>query len=129
MTAGVGYLKAEFTDGVDDGHRVPLVPEWKGNVGVDWQPLETAEHRAALHLCGQTLCRRRYRQRSSPSWTGYQTVDLSVNYAANKMVEIFVDAKNIFDEKYSEFAFDYGFIDGYYPMPGAAYYGGVRVGF
>lgn len=128
LMAGVGYLKAEFTDGANDGKRVPLVPEWKGNVGLNVQPLEKLTTGLRYTYVGK-----RYAGgdtgNSFAKLDSYETVDLSVNYAATKALEIFADARNIFDEKYAEFAFDYGFIDGYYPLPGVAYYGGVRVRF
>jgi iron complex outermembrane receptor protein len=128
MKAGLGYLKAEFTSGANDGSRVPLVPEWKGNATLELRPVEKLS--AGLRY---TYVGRRYAGGDTGNLfaklDSYQTVDLSVNYALTGALELFAGAKNIFGEEYSEFAFDYGFIDGYYPMPEASYYGGLRASF
>ncbi len=128
MKAGVGYLKAEFTGGANDGRRVPLVPEWKGNASLSIKPLDKLTAGLIYTYVGK-----RYAggdtDNTFDKLDSYQTVDLSVNYRVIEALEIFAGAKNIFNAEYSEFAFDYGFIDGYYPMPGSSFYGGLRASF
>jgi iron complex outermembrane receptor protein len=128
LKAGLGYLKAEFIEGANDGHRVPLVPEWKGNIVLELEPVENLTAGVYYTYVGKRYAGGDFGN-DFEKLDSYQTVDLSANYRVTEALEVFGGAKNIFDEEYSEFAFDYGFIDGYYPMPGASFYGGVRYGF
>lgn len=126
---GGGYTNAEFTQGPNDGKNIPLVPEWKGNAGVEWLSDFGLRCRVQYNYVGK-----RYfgndPSNSVKQMEAFHTVDLYASYKY-KMIEFFLNASNIFNEKYS----DYGYYDSfgqtfnYYPMPEAAFFGGVRLTF
>ena len=128
---GAGYTDAEFSKGVNDGKTISLVPEWKTNLGLDFTPLQGLRYRIQYNYVGE-----RYfgddNGNDYDKMDSYNTVDMYLAYNF-KRCEIFLNATNVFDEKYS----DYGFYRSwmvppdatYYPMPEAVYMVGLRVAY
>ncbi|MBW2129616.1 MAG: TonB-dependent receptor [Deltaproteobacteria bacterium] len=129
LYGGGGYARAEFTAGEDNGKRIPLVPDWKANAGIEVMPFEGCRFRVQYNYVGK-----RYfgndRSNSGKRMDDYQTVDIYASYRV-KGVEFFLNASNVFNEKYSDYGF-YVSSSGtyyYYPMPEGGVYGGIRVDF
>ncbi len=130
LYGGAGYTDAEFTNGANDGKQIPLVPEWKGHAGLEVNYLGF-RGRLQYNYVGERFFGMDY-SNSQKKMDDYHTVDLYLAYRY-KFMEFFFNANNLFDEKYSDFAFYNswgwpGFFN-YYPMPEAVYFGGVRIYF
>jgi len=125
---GIAYLDATFTDGSNDNNHIPMTPEWKSNLGLEWNPGNKLHadirytHVDASYMGGD-------KANNLPKLGNYKTVDLGLGYSCSKNIEIYLKGKNILNEKYSEAAYNYGFGEGLYPMPEATYSAGFRVAF
>ena len=131
LIGGVSYFNVKFAGGVNDGNRLPLVPEWQGNVGLSVKPMPKLNAKLQYNYVGG-----RYFGSDGGNQAGemedYDTVDLFVNYKLNTNITFIAEAKNLFSEKYSEYAYAYNWLGwnyAYYPMPEANYYAGVRMSF
>jgi len=126
---GSGYTNTEFTKGPNDGKNLPLIPEWKANAGLEFNLGFGLRYRLQYNYVGS-----RYfsgdNSNSQKKMEDYHTVDMYATYRF-KFLEVFFNATNIFDEEFSDFAFFSSFSQtfNYYPMPEAAYYGGIRMAF
>ncbi|MBN2420215.1 MAG: TonB-dependent receptor [Deltaproteobacteria bacterium] len=125
----VGYIDAEFRQGENNGKNIPLVPEWKYNLGVDVNYMNL-KGRVQYNYVGERYFGSDYAN-TQKKMDDYQTVDLYLGYEIGNY-EIFANAQNIFDEKYS----DYGYYNSwgpaffnYYPMPEASYRAGIKLSF
>ncbi|MBW1939559.1 MAG: TonB-dependent receptor [Deltaproteobacteria bacterium] len=123
LFGGAGYTNAEFTKGENDGKKIPLVPEWKGNAGFELDFDFGLKYRLQCNYVGERYFGGDY-SNSLKQMDKYTTVDMYAAYTY-KTVEFFLNATNIFDEEYSAA----GYYGSYYPMPEAVYYGGVRLNF
>ncbi|MCF8051259.1 MAG: TonB-dependent receptor [Desulfobacterales bacterium] len=125
----VGYTEAEFTEGVNDGKSVPLVPDWKGKAGVEITPTDNLRFRLTYNYVGERYFGDDNGNVQEPM-ESYSTVDAYVSYLY-KNIEIFMNGSNIFAEEYSDVGYYRFWIPDvtYYPMPEAVYYGGIRVSF
>ena len=127
LFGGFGYTDAEFTAGTNDGKRIPLVPEFKSNLGFSLNFACGLTYKFQYNHLGERYAggdnANTYEKLSSAD-----TVDMYLTYQVNQF-EIFLNATNIFNEKYYN-GYNYGPGYGsYYPMPEAVYYGGVRFRF
>lgn len=127
LLGGGSYTSAEFTATEFDGNTIPLVPEWKGRLG--------AEYDFGKGLLGRILYNYVGEQYSSGDYgnefeklDAYQTVDLSVNYQMKNII-LYMNAVNIFNEEYVTFASTDPSNESYYPMPKAQYTLGMRMKF
>jgi iron complex outermembrane receptor protein len=127
MFGGFGYTHAELTAGPNDGKKIPLVPEFKANLGFALNFDFGLTFRCQYNHLGK-----RYAGGDSSNvydkLDSADTVDLYLSYPY-KQVEFFLNATNIFNEEYYN-GYNYGpGFESYYPMPEAVYYGGIRVKF
>lgn len=125
----IGYTDAEFRQGDNSGKKIPLVPEWKYNLGID-MTYENFKGRIQYNYTGERYFGSDYAN-SVKQMEEYQTVDLYIG-AKSEKVEFFFNALNILGEEYS----DYGYYNSwgpdfynYYPMPEASYWAGVKLSF
>ena len=125
----VGYTEAEFTEGVNDGKSIPLVPDWKGKAGMEITPVDNLRFRLTYNYVGERYFGDDNGNVSDPM-DSYSTVDAYVSFLY-KNIEIFMNGSNIFAEEYSNVGYYRFWIPDvtYYPMPEAVYYGGIRVSF
>lgn len=125
----IGYLSAKFTSGDNDGKKIPLVPEWKGNMGIRLNPFDNLTMRLQYNYVGKRFFGNDYAN-TQKKMDDYGTVDFYLCYKL-KRVEFFLNGKNIFNEKYSDWGFynSWNNTFNYYPMPEAIYYGGLRLNF
>jgi iron complex outermembrane recepter protein len=130
LYGSLGYADAEFTDGANDGEKVPLVPKWKAGAGLEVNPPCGFRGRIQYNYVDERYFGTDYGNTQRPM-DDYHTVDVYLSYRY-KMVEFFLNGTNIFNEEYSDFGFynSWGpnFLN-YYPMPEAVYYGGIRINF
>ncbi len=124
-----GYTDARHTKGDYDGKQVPLIPEWKGNGGMELNLESGLKCRLQLNYIGERYFGNDY-SNTQKEMDGYQTVDIYASYNY-RFLEFFLNASNIFGEEYSDFGFynSWSKTFNYYPMPEAVYFGGVRINF
>jgi len=137
--ANVSYTDSFFTDGVDDGDEVPLVPNWRIAGGIDATlPRGFGIRADALYVGSQVLDNDP--SNAQPRLDAYTVVNLRVGWeralggasARNRgRLGLFVAALNLFDETYATrgiYAFDLStftneeFVT---PAPGRRYLAGV----
>ncbi|MCD6139257.1 MAG: TonB-dependent receptor [Deltaproteobacteria bacterium] len=112
------YTKAEFED---RNTCIPLVPEHKATLGLEWQ----IEDSLLLTLTG-TRVGSRYdgndeKNNLYEKLKPYEVFDGKLMYKHGTM-KIFVGVNNIFNELYCTTAYS----ETYYPMPGRSFYGGLE---
>lgn len=125
LYGGAGYVDATFTDGPNDGKKIPLVPDWKANAGVEVNFGLLC--RIQYNYVGERFLGGDYDNDQEPL-ESHETVDLYASYRY-QFAEFYFSAKNIFDEKYSDYGFDGSpwSPNGYYPMPEMTYMLGVNL--
>jgi len=126
LFSGMGYTNAEFTAGVNDGKKIPLVPEFKANAGFELTFDCGFTYRLQYNYLGSRYAGTDY-SNSVDKLDSAGTVDMYATYTYKK-VEFFVNATNIFNKKYYDGYAGTGWSSSY-PMPEAVYYGGVRFKF
>ncbi len=129
LFASVGYVDAKIAAGEHDGKTIPLVPEWKGHAG-----LELGRYNGVLFRIQNNYVGKRYYGNDFGNeldkMSSYNTWDAYLSYKRNQW-EFFGHAKNLFGEKYSDYAFYSEWDDrySYYPQPEEEYMVGVRYKF
>jgi outer membrane receptor protein involved in Fe transport len=134
--ANATYTDAAFTNGANDGNRVPLVPELRAAAGFDASlPAGFGIRADALYVGAQVLDNDPANARAKLS--DYTVVNLRVGWeralagSRGGRLGLFVEAKNLFDEPYATrgiFAFDFStstFEDFVTPAPGRRYLAGL----
>ena len=135
----VTYTHSAFTNGVNDGNEVPLVPEWRAAAGLDASlPVGFGIRADALYVDAQVLDNDQ--ANSQAKLDAYTVVNLRFAWEHGLGVGsgsragrlgLFVEAKNLFDEKYATrgiYAFDFStFLNDTFvtPAPGRRYLAGV----
>lgn len=126
LFGGLGYTNAELTAGANNGKKIPMVPEFKVNMGFELTFACGFTYRLQYNHLGS-----RYAGSDDENQFGKlssaDTVDMYATYAYKK-IEFFVNATNIFNEKYQDGYKRTGWVN-LYPMPEAVYYAGVRFRF
>ena len=115
------YTEAVFEG---SGASVPLVPNHKGSLGVEWE----AMHGLTLSLTG-TFVGSRYdgndvNNDRYEKLDAYQVFDTKATYVS-KGLRFFVGVNNLVDELYETSSFS----ERYYPMPGRNFYAGLEMKF
>ncbi len=129
LYGNIGYTNSEFRQGENNGKEIPLVPEWKYNLGIDMK-YGNVKGKIQYNYVGERYFGNDYAN-TQKKMENYDTVDIYLGYEFNK-AELFVNAKNIFGKEYS----DYGYYNSwgpdfynYYPMPEATYWAGLKMSF
>jgi iron complex outermembrane receptor protein len=131
LFGAAGYTDAELRKGEFKGNTIPLVPEWKARAG-----LELGRYKGFLARIGYNYVGERFfgndRANENGKMQGFSTVSAHISHTWSN-VELFLTARNIFSEKYS----DYGFASvdvttgktvlNFYPKPEAEYLAGIRL--
>jgi len=102
LKGGYTYLSAEFTDGINDGNKIPLVPEHIYNLSLlATLPMDMA---AAINwnYVSASLFANDPTNTFGQSIPSYQTVDLKLSKAMGPL-ELALQVNNVFDEKYFNF--------------------------
>ncbi len=116
LTANVGYTDAEFSE---TESWVPLVPEWTGAVGLEWQPADAWVLTVAGNYVGERGDGNDF-SNQNPKIDAYQVVDAKLSYYQGSL-QLYAGVNNIFDEVYAASVYS----NQYYPMPTRNYYAGV----
>lgn len=119
------WVQAEIADGPYDGSDVPLVPEHKVRLQVEYRPSDVmrigagATYTHDVHVGGDF-------GNTASELRDYVLFDLSVRYALSDDVSVFVTVDNLFDKEYVSTAFG---PDGLYPGVGRSAKAGVTLSF
>ena len=127
MYGGVAYTRATFTSGDYEGKVIPLVPNWKTNIGLECDFGSGLRSKLQFNYVGRQYLAGDMAN-ALERLDDYRTVDLHLDYRM-KQVDLYLTATNIFNEKYASFAANNWNGPGLYPMPEAVYTVGMRVKF
>ena len=120
LKAGYTYLNAEFTDGVNDGNVIPLIPEHSYNVSVHASLPSDVKGVVSWNYVDKTFFANDLSNTFGEEIPSYQTVDLKLSKQIAK-VELALQVNNLFDEKYYNFGANSTAAPGRYnayPLPG-----------
>lgn len=98
------WMHAEIAAGANNGSEVPLVPEHKLRLQVEYRPRDTirmtagASYTDDVHVGGDFA-------NASDELEGYLLFDLGVRYAMTDDVDVFATVDNLFDKEYVSTAF------------------------
>ncbi|MGI9289672.1 MAG: TonB-dependent receptor [Gammaproteobacteria bacterium] len=115
LTANVGYTRARFKDSENE---LPLVPEWTGGAGVQWQPLVELTWSVATNYASRRTDGNDF-QNDAKKLSHYTVFDTRLAYEFNKTM-LFAGINNVLEEKYATSAYSGQF----YPAPDRNYYAG-----
>jgi len=127
LLGSLSWEQARFTTGTYDGKDLPLVPEWKASVGATAEPIKGLVATVRVNYVGE----RPYGNDKANLYgklKDYTTVDVNITYTYKRW-HLFLNATNIFDEKYADYAYASAWGKSYYPAPGAMVWGGIAVSF
>lgn len=123
------YTRARFRKGAFDKNTIPMVPLNKASAGFNLGFWENFKVIPVINFVG-----RRYLISDQANQAGkldaYITADLRMSFEKENY-ELFLNANNIFDRKYAEYAVtnSAGTSKNYYPSPGRNFSAGVKVKF
>jgi outer membrane receptor protein involved in Fe transport len=112
------YVDAKFEK---KNTTVPLVPEHKTTIGMDWQFLEPFVFSVTGTYVGSRFDGNDQGNNRFEKLGSYTVFDCKLTYQ-RKGIKLFAGVNNIFDELYSTVAFS----ETYYPMPTRNFYGGLE---
>jgi iron complex outermembrane receptor protein len=121
------YQENKFTAGPNDGKKIPLVPDWKAAAGATLTLTQGFTGTVRVNYVGERPFGND-RANEFEKMDSYFTVDLSLNYVWERF-KFFLNANNIFGEKYATWAYASSYGYSYYPEPEQVVWGGVAVNF
>jgi iron complex outermembrane receptor protein len=119
------YVSAEIDGGVFDGSEVPLVPEHKLRVAIEYRPSDPVRIVVGATYTDDVYVGGDFNNATS-ELRDYVLFDLSVRYAFSDDVSVFVTVDNVFDKEYVSTAFG---PDALYPGVGRSAKAGVTWSF
>jgi iron complex outermembrane receptor protein len=111
------WVNAELDSGLNAGLDVPLVPEHKFRMVLNYQPSEPlnvslgASYAESVYIGGDYA-------NTKDALQDYVLVDLNVRYAISPELEVFSKVDNLLDKEYTSFGFSGFSNDGFYPGVG-----------
>jgi iron complex outermembrane receptor protein len=127
LFGNITYQENKFTAGPDGGKNIPLVPELKAAAGATLTLTQGFTGTVRINYVGE-----RYfgsdRANEFEKMDSFITVDLSLNYIWERY-KFFLNANNIFGEKYATWGYASEYGNSYYPEPEQVVWGGVSVDF
>ncbi|HDI79023.1 MAG TPA: TonB-dependent receptor, partial [Desulfobacteraceae bacterium] len=101
----------------------------KGNLGINIFPIKGLRIKTQYSFVGKRYFGNDYGN-TQKEMESYDTVDIYLSYKLNN-IEFFINGKNIFNEKYSDYGFYSSWVNSfnYYPMPEATFLGGINMVF
>jgi len=130
LHASYTFTSARFTDGVNDGNDVPLVPRHHVAVGGDLRlPLDLTAG-AQVNWVNRQYLGGDYAN-VGPQLDAYATLDLLLRWTPSCWpgLQIFGGIDNVTDENYASVAYRGLLTDGYYPSPGRSWKTGASYKF
>ncbi|MEW6265793.1 MAG: TonB-dependent receptor [Thermodesulfobacteriota bacterium] len=116
--ANLGIIDARFEG---SGAYVPLVPEYKANIGAEWRIVQPLAVSVTGAFVGQRYDGNDWTNDRYDQLQPYSTFDAKLSYDYRNL-RFFCGVNNIFDELYSVV----GYSETYYPLPGRNFYAGVE---
>ena len=131
--ANLTLMEPEFTNGANRGKTLPLVPEERLAVGVDLELPHALGLRAVAHYVGEQVLDNDDAN-AAARLDAYTLIHARLSWAAGaeRRFELFIDARNLFDERYATrgiFAFDFQTFANasfFSPAPGRRLMGGLE---
>ena len=120
------YHEAKFTNGADDGKKVPLVPEEMANAGLEIYLPYSFTLRPEMCYVGKSYLGSDY-DNSAEQLDGYTVYDFFLLYKPefnDLKLSAFFGVENLTDEKYSTMGYESA-PNVYYPSPGITIKGGI----
>ncbi len=117
FNANVGYTDATFAE---SGARIPLVPEWTGGLGSQWEFAQDFVWNINATYVGSRFDGNDFNNVTYRKLNDYVLFDTKLSYNWRD-VQFFVGIENLLDEVYSASAYS----ENYYPMPDRNYYAGM----
>ncbi|MCM8797347.1 MAG: TonB-dependent receptor [Candidatus Omnitrophica bacterium] len=118
LTGNYSLSRATFRGGPFSGNDIPMIPNHKANIGIQFQPLKEVTLSVTENYTGH-----RYRLNDVTNTRDYIkqhfTTDMAIFYSKNDLT-VSLRINNLFNEYYYDFA-SYGVFSGkkvYYPAPG-----------
>ncbi len=108
------WVHAEIADGAYDGSEVPLVPEHKVRLQLEYRPRDTIRLSAGATYTHDVYVGGDFAN-ANDSLADYVLVDLNLRYSLTEDIDLFVTVDNLFDKEYISTAFG---ADSLYPGVG-----------
>ena len=112
------YMTARFEE---SDNFVPLVPRYKGSLGMEWQVFDPLLLAATGTFVGSMYDGNDLDNDTFAEIDAYEVFDMKITYTC-KGVKLFAGVNNIFDELYETLAFS----ESYFTMPARNFYGGIE---
>ena len=107
-------IRALFVEGAYQGQHVPLVPNFNGQLGVEWKPAAHQTIDLSARFVGQQYQDGDFYNSLAPI-PFFWTADLRYSSELTQRLNLVVAANNLLNKKYYDYANSFG---GYYPSPG-----------
>ncbi len=127
LQADYTYTLARFGEGAQEGKRIPMVPEHKACLRIDWQATEALYLDLMLTYVGEMFLISDLNN-DYARMNDYATLDIKARYLWKK-IEFFAGINNLFDAEYAEYGALYGTARNFYPSPGRNVIAGCRLKF
>lgn len=124
FTGGLNHQKAEFSEGANNGKKIPLVPALKATAGIRYQPLTALSLSLLANHVGERYSGGDASNNAFPKLSAYTTADLVVNWHQASWTAR-ARITNLTDQKYASSAY-YG---KYYPADGRSFFADLRYDF
>ena len=118
LTANVGYTRARFDD---SDNELPLVPEWTGGLGAQYQPFAGLTWAVTANYAGRRYDGNDFNNETYEKLDDYTVVDTRLSYEFGGLT-LFAGVNNAFDEEYATSSYSGQF----YPAPDRNYYAGFN---
>ncbi len=124
FTGGLNLQKAKFSDGVDNGKKIPLVPAVKVTAGIRFKPTAALNLSLLTNHIGERISGGDTSNTLFPVLAAYTTADFVVSWHQAQWTTR-ARVINLTDKKYAASAY-YG---SYYPADGRAFFADLRYDF
>ncbi|HDQ04917.1 MAG TPA: TonB-dependent receptor [Deltaproteobacteria bacterium] len=125
------YHRATYENGQYDGKKIPMVPQYLANAGLEIYLPYNIMLKPEVHYVSKAYLSADF-DNNAERLDSYTLVDIYLHYKptfGRLSMAVFAGVENLVNEKYSSFGLDYeqwGGPNFYYPMPGRTFKAGVK---